>query len=321
MQKLNTIFNISYGTKLDKNKTIERGNKPILFISRTSRNHGIDLICNEQVGIIPNEELTISVPLGGEGRLTANVQFSKYYNGQNVAILTPKDKNMPLNERIYYSLVIKKNQFKYSAFGREANSTLGDIMIPSRNEIPKFVKNDKIIEKTTKTNKLKINSYNKYKIFHLTELFDVLKGESISEEEAKKCKKGKISFVSSGKFNNGVKAKIALVGLETTIYPPFCLSLAKNGSVGVCFFHETSIVTTTDVIVLKYKEKILNNYEGLFFKVLIEKHIFRFNYGRKINDNRLEEIKIALPLDNQNKIDYPFINRKIKSLQFADLIH
>ena len=108
MNKLKEIFEISYGTKLDKNKTLEKNDRPIIFVSRTSKNHGIDLICNEQVGLVPNDENTISVPLGGNGRLTANVQFNKYYNGQNVAILTPKDLTMSVYERVYYSLVIRK---------------------------------------------------------------------------------------------------------------------------------------------------------------------------------------------------------------------
>lgn len=318
MKKLSEIFNISYGTKLDKNKTIERKNKPILFVSRTSKNHGIDLICDEQVGIIPNDENTISVPLGGEGRLTANVQFSKYYNGQNVAILTPKDPSMTLNERIYYSLVIKKNQFRYSAFGREANSTLGDILIPERSELPSFINQNISVNTSSSASSTKPVS-TEYRLVKLTDLFDILTGGHISEEEAKKCKKGNISFVSSGRFNNGVKAKIDLVGMETTIYPSNCLSLAKNGSVGVCFYHESPLVTTTDVLVLKSKDKVLNKYEGLFFKVMIEKHIFRFNYGRKINDERLDEIKIRVPYKN-NSIDYDYMNKLIKTTQFSNLL-
>lgn len=321
MEKLKKIFDISYGTKLDKNKTVERNDKPIIFVSRTSKNHGIDLICNEQVGIVPNEANTISVPLGGEGRLTANVQFNKYYNGQNVAILTPKDEKMSINERIYYSLVIRENQFKYSAFGREANSTLSEILIPSRDEIPEYVNqikygNNNIVSNNT-SKKIKIG---KTKTISLLSLFDVLTGAHISEEEAKKCNVGNIGFVSSGRFNNGVKKKINLVGIETTIFPSGCLTMAKNGSVGVCFYHDYRIVTTSDVVVLKYKEKELDKFEGLFFKVMIEKHIFRFNYGRKINEERLAEIKIAVPITPEDKIDYQTISRLMKNVQYADII-
>lgn len=321
MEKLKYIFDITYGTKLDKNKTIERNDKPIIFVSRTSKNHGIDLICNEQVGIVPNEANTISVPLGGEGRLTANVQFNKYYNGQNVAILIPKDDTMSINERVYYSLVIRKNQFKYSAFGREANSTLGEILIPSRDEVPKYVNQVKYSKNniTSNVNKKKIE-IGKTKIIPLLSLFNVLSGSHISEEEAKKCNIGDIGFVSSGRFNNGIKKKIDLAGIETTIFPSNCLTLAKNGSVGVCFYHDYRIVTTSDVVVLKYKEKDLNKFEGLFYKVLIEKHIFRFNYGRKINEERLAEIKIVVPVTEEGKINYKKINQLMKNVQYADII-
>lgn len=321
MEKLSCIFDISYGTKLDKNKTVDKNDKPIIFVSRTSKNHGIDLICNEQVGIIPNDSNTISVPLGGEGRLNANVQFDKYYNGQNVAVLAPKDNTMPLNERIYYSLVIRKNQFKYSAFGREANSTLGDILIPSRNEIPSYVNNYEGYNNHVFSNSnISTTNITKTKLIKIVNLFDVLTGTHISEEEAKKCSDGEIGFVSSGRFNNGIKKKINLVGIETTIFPPRCLSLAKNGSVGTCFYHDYPIVTTTDVVVLKFKGKELNKFEGLFFKVLIEKHIFRFNYGRKINEERLSEMKIRVPIKEDNSIDFDKINDLMKNVQYANII-
>ena len=320
MQKLNTLFNISYGSKLDKNKTVEVNKQPILFVSRTSKNHGIDLICEKQFSIKENPANTISVPLGGEGRLTANVQFQEYYNGQNVAILSPKVE-MSLMQRIYYSLVIKENQFRYSAFGREANSTLGDILIPSIDEIPDFVTNFKGYEKISTLPSISNNDKVKEKEFLLLDLFDPLSGTYISEEDAKKCKTGNIAFVSSGRFNNGVKAKIELMGFEATIFPANCLSLAKNGSVGVCFYHETPIVCTSDVLVLKFKQKQLNVYEGLYFKVLIEQHIFRFNYGRKINADRLAEIKISVPYDSINKtIDFNYINKVMRTKVFADLI-
>lgn len=319
MQKLSSIFNISYGTKLDKNKTVEQNDKPILFVSRTSKNHGIDIICNEQVGVIANNPMTISVPLGGEGRLTANVQFAKYYNGQNVAILSPKNSKMSLNKRIYYSLIIKRNQFKYSAFGREANSTLGDLMVPSEEEIPLFVNNDYSIDTSSKFTSQKCVAKS-FKKKYLLELFDVLSGNSISEEDARKCMPGDISFVSSGRFNNGVKAQISLVGFEATIYPSGCLTLAKNGSVGVCFYQENKVVTTSDVLVLKFKNRNLNKYEGLYFKVLIEKHIFRFNYGRKINKERFSEMQIETPYNDNEEIDFDYINHYIKSIQFSDLI-
>ena len=319
MQKLNTIFNISYGTKLDKNKTIECYDKPVLFVSRTSKNHGIDLICNEQINLTPNNSETITVPLGGEGRLMANVQFAKYYNGQNVAILTPINQNMTLNERIYYSLIIRKNQFKYSAFGREANSTIGDILVPSLNEIPQYVNCNYDINTESKTIMSNDILNANYENMYIRDLFDVLAGSSISEEFAKKCNKGEISFVTASRFNNGVKAKIKLMGMEATIYPKCCLTLAKNGSVGVCFYHENRIATTSDVMVLKFKEKDLNKYEGLYFKVLIEKHIFRYNYGRKINKERFDNMYIQVPVKN-NSIDYEYINNFMKSIQFSDLI-
>ena len=127
-------------------------------------------------------------------------------------------------------------------------------MIPSIDEIPSFVTNCKGFEKISTVPSARDNEKIEAKEFFLLDLFDSLSGTYISEEDAKKCKTGNISFVSSGRFNNGVKAKIELMGFEATIFPANCLSLAKNGSVGVCFYHENPIVCTSDVLVLKFKQ-------------------------------------------------------------------
>lgn len=153
--------------------------------------------------------------------------------------------------------------------------------------MPRYVNLTKFDELTDHQIEQGIQLNCQYKEFKILDLFEPLSGVYMSEEDAKKCKNGDILFVSSGRFNNGVKARISLVGVETTIFPENCLTLAKNGSVGVCFYHEGKIVCTSDVLVLKFKDKILNKYEGLYFKVLIEQHIFKFNYGRKINSDRL----------------------------------
>lgn len=319
MKRIDEIFDISYGTKLDKNKTNEPKTNPILFVSRTSKNHGIDVICERQIGLKINPVNSISVPLGGEGRMTANVQFREYYNGQNVAILTPRE-DMTLNEKIYYSLIIRANQFRYSAFGREANSTLGSILIPEKSEIPQFVYDVNVAEFESGNSDSIQKPKSTIKI-RLTDMFDVLHGSYISEEEAKKCEPGDICFVSSGRFNNGVKGKISLIGVETTIFPKKCLTLAKNGSVGQCFYHEENIVCTSDVMVLKHKTIELDKYLGQYFRVLIEHHIFRFNYGRKINSDRINEIILFLPWDSENNsVDYEYMRDTIKHLKFADLI-
>ena len=56
-----------------------------------------------------------------------------------LAVLELKIK-LTLEEKLYYCCCIKQNRFRYSAFGREANRTLKDLLVPDYSCIPDFVK-------------------------------------------------------------------------------------------------------------------------------------------------------------------------------------
>jgi hypothetical protein len=53
--------------------------------------------------------------------------------------------------------------------------------------------------------------------------------------------------------------------------------------------------------------------------VLINKQTFRFNYGRKANQDRIKNMVISLPVIN-NEINYKFIEDFIGSLEFSNQI-
>ena len=138
MKKLNNIFDLSYGNKLDLNKMVilPKGSKDgINFVGRTGKNLGVTAIVKKLEDILPYPKGLITVALGGS-ILSSFVQLKPFYTAQNIMVLTPK-KPMTFQEKAYYCNCIKQNRFRYSAFGREANRTLKLLKVPE--SPPKWV--------------------------------------------------------------------------------------------------------------------------------------------------------------------------------------
>ena len=128
--RVSDLFNISYGNsleliKLEQCLPMEEGAIP--FVSRTEKNNGISAFVYEQLDIEPNPAHTLSVAVSGSV-LSAFYQPLPYYTGFHVLILHPKTK-MSTTKMLYYSKLISANKYKYN-FGRQANRTLKDILIP-----------------------------------------------------------------------------------------------------------------------------------------------------------------------------------------------
>ncbi|MBC3832471.1 N-6 DNA methylase [Undibacterium amnicola] len=145
---LHELFHISTGNKLDLNKLDEAENG-ISFVNRSSSNCGITAKVNQVNKIKPYRKGAISVALGGS-ILSSFVQWQDFYTGQNVSVLTSKQ-DMSLFEKIYYCLCIKANEVKYITFGREANKTYKDILVPSLDSVPEYVKQMTIEKALVKT--------------------------------------------------------------------------------------------------------------------------------------------------------------------------
>lgn len=130
---IKNLFETSYGNKFDLNKMeiVESSDETTVnFIARTSKNLGVSAIVKRLDKVEPNEEGLITVALGG-AILASFVQPEKFYTAQNIMILQPK-REMTFQEKVFYCVCIEKNKNRYSTFGREANRTLKDLLIPEK---------------------------------------------------------------------------------------------------------------------------------------------------------------------------------------------
>lgn len=130
--KILDIFTVLYGINLEL-VNLEQCDKDdedaIYFVSRTENNNGVSSVVRKVIDIEPNPGHTLSVA-GGGSVLSTFYQPLPYYSGRDLYVLVPKTK-MEITEMLFYAYCIRLNKYKYN-YGRQANRTLKDILIPKK---------------------------------------------------------------------------------------------------------------------------------------------------------------------------------------------
>lgn len=121
---------------------------------------------------------------------------------------------------------------------------------------------------------------------------------------------GVMPYVSSTADNNGVDDFIE--ASEGTRVFRDCISLANSGSVGTAFYEPFSFVASDHVTSLRCEGA--NKYIYLFLATVIEQQRSNFNFNREINDQRIKQMHIMLPVDGNGEPDYPFMEDYIREL-------
>lgn len=139
LEKLHRLFEIEHGNKFDLNKMEKRGpdDDAIAFIGRSGEKNGIVAFVKKFGGAEPYAEGLITVALGGAA-LSSFVQPRRFYTAQNIDVLRPFVE-MSLEVKLYYCLCIEANRFRYSTYGREANRTLKNLLVPKIEFVPTWV--------------------------------------------------------------------------------------------------------------------------------------------------------------------------------------
>jgi hypothetical protein len=314
--KVSEIFDFSYGSKLDMNKMSISENSNIAFVSRSSKNNGVVGYVDQLQNLKPLETGLVTVTLGGTYVLSSFLQDRPFYTAQNVAVLRAKIE-LTKEEKLYYCLCISQNRFRYSAFGREANRTLKDLLIPSIDSIPEWVKK----VDTSNIDNAKVPFYidltvtlntKQWSPFRLDELFVLKKGKRLTKTNSTV---GITPFIGAIDNNNGYRQFIG----QKPNHDGNTITVNYNGSVAEAFYQPKPYWASDDVNVLYPKFK-MNQYSGLFISTVIKQEKYRFNYGRKWHLERMKLSEIKLPVDKDNKPDYDFMEKFIKTLNYSKQI-
>lgn len=314
MQKVSDLFDVTYGVNLELN-AIKRAVDGINFVSRTAKNNGVSAKVKLIPGIIPIPAGTISVA-GGGSVMASFLQAEPYYSGRDLYYLTPKEP-MTENVKLFYCKCLQENRYRYS-YGRQANRTLKDILLPSISEIPEWVKSSNVnmydgANDPVSQSAPQILDSSQWKTFTYEQLFTIERGKGPRIKDLNG--QGNTPFITSIDGNNGLNN-------VTTMNPCHqgnVIGVNRNGSVAEAFYQPVSFCSTEDVHIFTPKFE-LNPYRAMFLCTLIKQEKYRFGYGRKWGIERMKKTEIRLPMNQNGNIDWLYMENYIKSLPFSAMI-
>jgi hypothetical protein len=151
-----------------------------------------------------------------------------------------------------------------------------------------------------------------WKEFEISVLFDcVLSKGDLKEEE---CSDGPIPLISSGSTNNGV---VKFIGQEgdgkAEIFDGNCLTVDMFCN---CFYQPIPFYAVShgrvNVLIPKFQ---MNADIGLFLATLINMEQFKYSYGRAVYSSVVEQMKIKLPVDENNEPDWKYMEDCVETIQ------
>jgi len=311
---LDSLFTIEYGNQYDLNKMeIDQGAE-INFISRSSANLGV-VSKVRQTDQDPYPAGLITVTLGGTYLLSAFVQQAPFYTAQNIKVLKPK-KSMTFAQKGFYCTAISRNRFRYSSHGREANKSLDSLLVPALEVLPEWINSFNVqaeIEPVPLLVEQLVPTDCNWAWFEYQELFDIERGRGARKNQV--MHEGTTPLITSTDSNNGLTGFVS----EQPQHPGNVITVNRNGSVGEAYYQDRPFCSTEDVHVFLPKFD-LNLFIALFLITLIRKERFRYSYGRKWGLARMKKTKIRLPVNDDNRPDWSFMENFIKTLPYSHYV-
>ncbi len=256
----------------------------------------------------------ISLSVVGENACTAFFQKIECCINDNCLVLIPKEK-MTDKQMLFYTTVFRLFKEKFPPYGRNITiPRIKNLLIPSKDEIPEYISKHKIqnvenIGEKLLNKKVELNYNNKTwkRIKLYPEFFEMEAGDYYPDTE---YKLGKVPLISSSKTTNGMTKLTDL----TPTYNGNCITIGKVAC--SAFYQEKPFCATADCTVLIPKFD-MNKYIGLFIATIINREGFKWNYGRQIRLNNCYNLEIDLPVDDDGKPNFSYMEEYIKSLKFS----
>lgn len=295
--KVSELFEVTYGVDLELN-AMEIDSSGINFVARTSKDNGVSARVKPLPYIKPNVAGTLSVAAGGSVMETF-LQPEPYYSGRDLFVLTPKVE-MSDAVKLYYCMCLRRNKFKYS-YGRQANETLPDLLIPTLDEIPDYAKNISLAEAERQlVESVKIEGLedkaektsDTLSLIPLNELFEMHNGissDNVLKSERKESDNWVPFIRPSYRQATSIDAYVNKTLVPShKIFPQGTLYVSTNGqgSHTYSYVSATEFVPNSDVCALIPKRKMCLR-EKLFYAMCITRNRFKFSYGRKPKGEKL----------------------------------
>ena len=148
----------------------------------------------------------------------------------------------------------------------------------------------------------------KWKVFYINKIFSISAGKRLTKAD---MDNGQIPFIGATDSNNGITNWIAT---PNSSFDKNVLGVNYNGSVVENFYHPYGCIFSDDVKRLHLREHADNKYILLFFKTVILQQKVKYTYGYKFNGQRMERQKILLPVNEEGRPDYEFMEQYGKQI-------
>ena len=241
--------------------------------------------------IHPSETLFVSTD--GEGSHSyAYVSSFEFVANSNVAVLIPK-RSMSRIEKLYYSLCITRNRWRFSYGRKPKGQRLASIDLPEKMpadfesvDLAKYIaisgQLDSLFDIPNKKSIKAITS--EIQLIPIKDLFEIRYGVNMELYKFDECKSTAlraIPFVSRSERNNGIAAYVEKrIGYEPN--PAHTLSVAGGGSVLATFYQDKPYYSGRDLYYLTPK-RTMSIVEMLYYAMVIKANRYRYSYGRQAN--------------------------------------
>lgn len=311
--RVSDIFDVRYGVNLELN-ALTRDPNGINFVSRTENNNGVSARVRALPDVAPIPAGTLSVAGGGSVMATF-LQPEPYYSGRDLYYLTAKV-DLTEQQKLFYCLCLRFNRYRFN-YGRQANRTLRDLLVPAPDELPAWVKNQgaalpDLGQPAAPTPRIPLDT-DAWRPFRLDMLFDVRKGKRFIRRERGE---GQIPFIGAARKNNGIVSHVS----DAPMFPAGSITIPYNGEGGTGFaLYQPVPFSASDDVQVLVPLTAVDQAALMFVCAVLRRERYRYSFGRKWHLQRMKESTLRLPVTDTGAPDWAAMSRFVQSLPFSSV--
>jgi len=325
---LGELFEFQKGKRLTKSDMISG---KVNFLGAISENNGI----RDKIDVPENETwkpncITVNYN-GSVGE--AFYQSEPFWASDDVNVLYAKGWEMNRYIALFLCTIIKQERYRF-CYGRKwtlEKMQESKIKLPVTSDgfpdwafMEQFIKSLHHKPITTKiTKKPASPDTSKWQRFKISDIFTIQNGKGINAEELEEFS-GDFPAVQSGELNNGILGFIDKKYCEEmnyTMTEKSCLTVARTGTAGFVAYQDNGCVVGDSAKILLLKDSdFANKYVYLFLATILNANRYKFSYGRKVTEEKYNDLIVKLPVTETGTPDYNFMENYIKSLPYSDRI-
>ena len=297
------------------------------YIGAKKDDNGVMIHCAYDANLIQKGNCIIFI-CNGQG----SVGYANYMDRDFIGttdIVAGYNEALNCYNGLFIATILCQERPKYS-FGRKWKTHLRDTVIklpqnedgtPDWQFMEQYIKTLKYkpLSTLSKGGK-KTFDVTKWKTFKVEDIFEVKYGINMELNAciiAEADDEDAINFVARTEENNGISAKVKPVEGKTP-QPAGTITCAGGGSVLSTFLQPEPFYSGRDLYLLIPKEK-MSDYTKLFCITVLKANKYRYSYGRQANVT-LPHLELMLPVDEEGKPDYLFMESYMKALPYGDRI-